>query len=348
MESERFMDSVNSVIEPNETCKQQVESIEIPEITKTTEFMQSEQKIEKINEHPINVSLQNTPQQVMFETQFDTQSETIQEEEKEPSISQSERSPDMPHKNRYGLKIPKVIQFKQEINKTIDDYINIHTNQLSEVDNLALERLLTHTMQYYDKMKAIYDSQYASDDDGFITDSDNSNGAINGDNDSDNYEKIMMDRVYANKVCNNASINMKKYGNVLYSSDESQSDHKDSINSTNSTNSTDLKRQEKEIRQKLFGLNYDANSSDETDLQEQINLQEHINCEERSISTKDNNDSSADPIIYDTNQPEEQIESDSDSDYISHNIKKKFGKITCDVEIIIDDGDINYDDPKIE
>ncbi|XWV26639.1 hypothetical protein QJ857_gp0422 [Tupanvirus soda lake] len=86
--------------------------------------------------------------------------------------------------------IADIIRFKQEINKTIDDYLNI-VNTNAPDDN-HLEKVIKQMMTYFDRMRSVYSSQQENDDD-----DDDNDEFISEDNDDD-YTNIMEGRIYSN------------------------------------------------------------------------------------------------------------------------------------------------------
>ncbi|XWV25663.1 putative ORFan [Tupanvirus deep ocean] len=86
-----------------------------------------------------------------------------------------------------ALNIADIIRFKQQINETIDEYLNIVNTNAS--DNNHLEKVIKQMISYFDRMKSVYSSQQEDDDedDEFISE----------DNDDD-YTNIMEGRIYSN------------------------------------------------------------------------------------------------------------------------------------------------------
>jgi len=87
-----------------------------------------------------------------------------------------------------AIDIVEIIKFKQEVNDTIDNCINIIRTGKPDDDNQL--RLLTQVTTYYDRMKILYANQHgeSDDDDKFISD----------ESDNEDYSKIMENRVFAN------------------------------------------------------------------------------------------------------------------------------------------------------
>ena len=93
------------------------------------------------------------------------------------------------------LSIPELISFKEDINKTINEYLEIL--QINGSDNNNTGKILSQVKSYYGRMKLIYENQYGSSDDETCTSFASDETSDNYDNDED-YGKLMENRVYAN------------------------------------------------------------------------------------------------------------------------------------------------------
>ena len=232
------------------------------------------------------------------------------------------------------LTILNLTKFKQEINEIIEKYIeDLHNNGTSNND--PNHRIINQVVTYYEKMKNIYSCRHEKDDeDGFIDDDDdeedeNEDDENNGNSsdDSNDYSNIMEDRTYRNDPGKH-----------------------------------ELDRQGDSIRRRLLGIN-DLNNVFDDDDDETTVIDTDTDLAYKNINNStEPSDSSADPVIYDYNVDEkntpidskdqnentensESSEEDIPGSYIIRNIKKTYKNDGLNSEIVIDDSEINYDEP---
>lgn len=82
----------------------------------------------------------------------------------------------------------KLIEFKQEINELIDEYLKCFNNGL---DNKNSQKILSTVINYYKRMKSVYENTHSDSDDMILSD----DIVLS---DEENYTNIMTDCTYSN------------------------------------------------------------------------------------------------------------------------------------------------------
>ena len=217
------------------------------------------------------------------------------------------------------ISIVNLIKFKQEINENIDVCIK-NLEQDTFTDN-HIKRLMTQIMTYYDRMKHVYCCRRESDDEKEVDDNnedefmlDDDENDIN-DNDDSDYTNLMAGRIYGNESS-----------------------------------------KENEMRRKLLGIDFSLQDTlDENDDNNDNDVLDGMSFDFGSNKISTPIDSSVDPQLYDNEIPitqndnsddVEEHDNDEPGNFIIRNEKQSF-KAETDQEIIIDNDDINYDDPVV-
>lgn len=147
-----------------------------------------------------------------------------------------------------------IVKFKQEINESIDQYIEIIKGNKPDDNNI--KRIITQTMSYFERMKVIYDSKQSSDDE---------NSFLSEESDED-YAKIMKDRIYINH--NNLSSDENKSENEVRGR-VSQSNISLNYSEFNMNDLDDLDKHEDNPMDSPFYDTFDLSSENEKPLDEE-------------------------------------------------------------------------------
>lgn len=219
------------------------------------------------------------------------------------------------------LNIVSLTKFKQELNDMIDKYMDdLQNDRCTQNDNTS--RILRQIIPYYERTKMIYSCTKEDDDEDDNEELDFGDGDDGDDDNEENseeYENIMQNRVFRNE------------NSISHDA-----------------------RQENMIRRKILGLNdldgvFEDNITDD-------------NSDGETVLSPGPTDSSVDPVIYDlaldknnvpdNKEPVADASSESNDEaedipnkFIERNIKHKYKENILESDIIVDDSDINYDEP---
>lgn len=224
--------------------------------------------------------------------------------------------------------IPAIVKFRQEINQTIDKCLeDIRANKDEVNDD---KRLLTVTLTYYNRMKSVYNCHQSDDDDDdddkIISDVSNDSD----DDDSTDYSRVVRNRVWANP------------SNVIQNSA--------------------LINDENTIRRNLLSLDYGFGENnnildDDDDLYAGIALNDTsvdpVNYSASDLTNNASDDNNTNIIDNSSGKDIEEVEDDEEDEHANHvlnNIRKTLLTFVpeSDIEILIDDATIDYNDPIID
>lgn len=211
--------------------------------------------------------------------------------------------------------VMNLVQFRQELNESIDRCIEIINNG-GYTGTIDYPKIMSLMISYYNRTKTIYSSKVESDD--------SNEDVLSSEGDSGNYTSIMSDRIYHSN---------------------------DTILKGITKEIEDVTIQENRIRRQMLGLSYgELNNSDNQ--YESDNINDPNFDKDSSVDPviyDELNDSDPEIITHNSRRIDniDDIIDENDNDYIAHNTKNKYVNIIPDIEIITDEVTIDYDDPKL-